>query len=87
MLSSTVNRIDRSPSPTVKAVNGSSITVIGSAGLTVSTGTWYTLRIEVNGTTVRGFVNGAQIASGTNSAYGAGRIALVTTSCSPHCPT
>ena len=34
--------------------------------------------MEVSGTTIRGFVNGTQIASGTNSAIGAGRIALQT---------
>jgi pectate lyase len=62
----------------LQAVNGSAITVIGSASLTVATGTWYTLKIEVNGSTVRGFVNGTQIASGTNTAQSAGRIALVT---------
>jgi len=62
----------------LQAVDGSSITVIGSASLTVSTGTWYALRLEANGSTIRGFVNGTQVGSGTNSAYGAGRIALVT---------
>jgi pectate lyase len=62
----------------LQAVNGSQIAVIGSAALTVSTGTFYTLRIEVNGSTIRGFVNGTQVGSGTNSQYGAGRIGLAT---------
>jgi pectate lyase len=62
----------------LQAVDGSSITVIGSAALTVSTGSWYTLRIEASGGTLKGFVNGTQIAAGTNTTYGAGRIALVT---------
>lgn len=62
----------------LQMVNGSQITTIGSAALTVSTGTWYTLRIEASGSTVKGFVNGAQIASGTDTAYAAGRIVLVT---------
>jgi pectate lyase len=62
----------------LQAVNGSQITVIGSASLTVSTGTFYTLRIEVNGSTIRGFVNGTQVGSGTNSQYSAGRIGLAT---------
>ncbi|WP_433118251.1 pectate lyase [Micromonospora sp. CA-246542] len=62
----------------LQAVNGSSVTAIGSAPLGVTTGTWYTLRVEVNGSTIRGFVNGAQIASGSNSLAGAGRIGLVT---------
>jgi pectate lyase len=62
----------------LQAFNGSSITVIGSAPLTVSTGTWYTLRIEANGSTIRGLVNGAQVASGTNTMNSAGQIALFT---------
>ncbi|MGV9211535.1 pectate lyase [Micromonospora sp. RB23] len=62
----------------LQAVNGSSVTTIGSAPLGVTTGTWYTLRVEASGSTIRGFVNGAQIASGSNSLVGAGRIGLVT---------
>ena len=62
----------------LQAFNGSQIAVIGSASLAVSTGTWYTLRIEASGTTLRGFVNGAQIGSGTNTMNSAGRIALFT---------
>ncbi|WFE26368.1 right-handed parallel beta-helix repeat-containing protein [Solwaraspora sp. WMMD791] len=62
----------------LQAVNGSSITVIGSASLTVSTGTWYTLRIDASGSTIRGFVDGTQIGAGTDTAYSSGRIALVT---------
>ncbi|MET8348440.1 polysaccharide lyase family 1 protein [Micromonospora sp. NPDC005206] len=62
----------------LQVVNGSSITVLGSTALTVTTGTWYTLRLETAGSTVRGFVNGAQVGAGTDTAYAAGRIALVT---------
>ncbi|ASW57736.1 hypothetical protein CIK06_15415 [Plantactinospora sp. KBS50] len=62
----------------LQVVNGSSITVLGSAALTVSTGTWYTLRIDASGSTIRGYVNGTQIGSGSDSAYSAGRIVLVT---------
>ncbi|MET7666715.1 pectate lyase [Micromonospora luteifusca] len=62
----------------LQAVNGSNITAIGSASLSIGTGTWYTLRIEASGSTIRGFVNGTQIASGSNSLAGAGRIGLVT---------
>ncbi|GIF66778.1 hypothetical protein Ais01nite_48130 [Asanoa ishikariensis] len=62
----------------LQAVDGSSVTVIGSASLTVSTGTWYTLRIDANGSTISGFVNGTRIASGSNSAHSAGRVGLVT---------
>jgi pectate lyase len=62
----------------LQAVNGSSVTVIGGVSRTVSTGTWYTLRIEVSGTTIRGFVDNAQVASGTNTMEDNGRIALQT---------
>ncbi|MDQ7910639.1 DUF1080 domain-containing protein [Phytohabitans sp. ZYX-F-186] len=62
----------------LQVVNGSSITAIGGAAMAVSTGTWYTLRIEASGSTIRGFVNGSQVASGTNTMNSAGRIGLVT---------
>jgi len=62
----------------LQAHNGSSVTVIGGANLTVSTNTWYTLRITATGTSISGFVNNTQIASGTNSQFGSGRIALLT---------
>jgi pectate lyase len=62
----------------LQAVNGSSVAVIGGVSRTVATGTWYTLRIEVNGTTIRGFVDGAQVGSGTNTMEDNGRIALQT---------
>jgi pectate lyase len=62
----------------LQAMNGSSITVIGSASVTVATGTWYTLRIQVNGSTITGWVNGNQVGSGSNNAYGAGRVGLFT---------
>ena len=54
----------------LQAVNGSSVTVIGGVNRTVSTGTWYTLRIDVSGTTISGFVNGTQIALGHQHAGG-----------------
>jgi len=62
----------------LQAVNGSSVAVIGGVSRTVATGTWYTLRIEVSGTTIRGFVDGTQIASGTNTMEDNGRIAMQT---------
>jgi pectate lyase len=62
----------------LQAVNGSSINVIGSQSLSVNTGTWYTLRIDTNGTSIAGSVNGAQVASGSNSQWSQGRIGLVT---------
>jgi pectate lyase len=62
----------------LQAVNGSSVTVLGSVSRAVSVGTWYTLRVEVNGTTIRGFVDGAQVGSATDSMEDNGRISLQT---------
>jgi pectate lyase len=62
----------------LQAVNGSSVTVIASATRTVSTGTWYTLVIEVNGTTIRGSVNGSVVGQGTSTLVSTGRIGLQT---------
>jgi pectate lyase len=62
----------------LQADRGGTVSVLGSASLSVSTGTWYTLRIDVSGTTVTGFVNGAQIASATSTVVAAGRIGLQT---------
>ncbi|GIH18534.1 DUF1080 domain-containing protein [Rugosimonospora africana] len=55
-----------------------SITTLGSASIGASTGTWYTLRIDVSGTTVTGYVNGQQVASATNTLAGSGRIGMQT---------
>lgn len=62
----------------LQAVSGSSVTVLGSSSQSVSTGTWYTLALEVSGSTIRGLVNGSQIASASNSSISAGRIGLQT---------
>ncbi|MEH1013977.1 LamG-like jellyroll fold domain-containing protein [Micromonospora sp. CPCC 206060] len=62
----------------LQAVSGSSVTVLASASRTVATGTWYTLAIDVFGTTVRGSVDGTVIGQGTSSLVSAGRIGLQT---------
>ncbi|MEU6078860.1 family 16 glycoside hydrolase [Micromonospora sp. NPDC047074] len=62
----------------LQAVNGSAITVLGSAGGVASTGAWHTLRIETAGSTVRGFVDGVPVGNASATLTGAGRIALVT---------
>jgi pectate lyase len=62
----------------LQAVNGSSVTIIGSSSRTISVGTWYTLRIDVNGSTITGFIDGSQFASGSNTMETVGRIALQT---------
>jgi pectate lyase len=68
----------------LQSMNGSTVTVIASASLTVSTGTWYTLRIDASGSTISGYVNGSLIGSGGNSDYGAGNIGLFTEYASAH---
>jgi pectate lyase len=62
----------------LQAVNSGSVTVLGAVSRTVSTGTWYTLRINVSGTSISGFVDGAQVGSASNSMEDAGRIGLQT---------
>lgn len=59
-------------------MNGSSITDIASLSRTVSTGTWYTLRLTVSGSTISGWIDGTSVGSGTNTAIAAGQIALLT---------
>jgi pectate lyase len=62
----------------LQVANGSTVTVLGGANLTVSTNTWYTLRITASGSSLTAFVNGTQVGSGSNSQFGSGRIALLT---------
>nr|WP_230205051.1 family 16 glycoside hydrolase [Parafrankia elaeagni] len=62
----------------LQAVSGSSVTVLGGVSRTVSTGSWYTLRVDVSGTTISGYVDGTLIGSGTDSSITAGRISLQT---------
>ena len=62
----------------LQAVNGSSVTVIGSTSRTVAIGTWYTLAIESSGSTIRATVDGSQVAQGSNSLVAAGRIGFQT---------
>jgi pectate lyase len=59
-------------------MNGSSLTTLGSLSRTVATNTWYTLRIDVSGSTISGFVDGVAVGSGSASAISAGRIGLFT---------
>jgi pectate lyase len=62
----------------LQAVNSGSVTVLGGVSKTISTGTWYTLRVDVSGTSVTGFVDGTQIAAGSSSVVAAGRVSLQT---------
>ncbi|MDH2425598.1 hypothetical protein [Sphaerisporangium sp. TRM90804] len=58
-----------------KRTGGSPVT-LASAPATVTPGTWYTLRLEAFGTTLRGFVNNVQVVSATDTSYASGRAGL-----------
>jgi hypothetical protein len=55
-----------------------SVTTLGSASIGATTGSWYTLRLDVTGTLITGYVNGQQVATATSSLTGSGRIGLQT---------
>jgi pectate lyase len=57
-------------------------TTLASGSVSVSTGTFYTLRLEAFGTALRGFVNGQLVASTTASNFASGRIGLTGVSAS-----
>ncbi|MEV4282287.1 family 16 glycoside hydrolase [Actinoplanes xinjiangensis] len=62
----------------LEAMNGSAVTVLGSLSQTISTGTYYTLKLSFSGTTISGSVNGTSVGSATDSTIAAGRIGLLT---------
>jgi hypothetical protein len=62
----------------LQAINSGAVTVLGSASRGVSVGTWYTLSLKVNGSTISGAVDGATIATVTDSRLAGGRIGLQT---------
>jgi pectate lyase len=59
-------------------MNGSAVTTLAGVSRPVATGTWYTLRIETDGTSVSGWVDGALVGTASDPTLGAGRIALFT---------
>ncbi|GIH17477.1 hypothetical protein Raf01_56490 [Rugosimonospora africana] len=62
----------------LQAVNSGAVTVLASKSQTVSTGTWYTLSLTANGSTISGSVNGSSVGSGSSSVSASGRIGLQT---------
>ena len=62
----------------LETMNGSTIKVLGSLSQTISTSTFYTLKLTVNGSTISGTVNGASVGSATDTTIPAGRIGLLT---------
>lgn len=53
-------------------------TTLASAPATVTLDSWYRLRLEAAGTTLRGFLNGQLVATATDSAYASGTVGLAT---------
>ncbi|XVV09671.1 family 16 glycoside hydrolase [Actinoplanes sp. CA-131856] len=71
-LSLTPNRVQ------LEAMNGSTVKVLGGVSQTISSSTWYTLRLTVDGSTISGTVNGTSVGSATDTSIAAGRIGLLT---------
>ncbi len=62
----------------LESMSGSTITVLAALSRTVSTGTWYTLKLTVAGHTISGTIDGTSVGSATDSTITAGRIGLLT---------
>jgi hypothetical protein len=60
-----------------KLVSGSA-TLLATVDFTVNTNTWYTLRLEAQGTTLRAFVNGTLYLTASDSQFASGKIGLAT---------
>jgi pectin methylesterase-like acyl-CoA thioesterase len=60
-----------------KLVSGSA-TTLASATFAVGTNTWYTLRLDVSGTSLRGYVNGSLLTEAGDSQFGTGRVGVAT---------
>ncbi|MFC0105409.1 pectate lyase family protein [Kibdelosporangium aridum] len=58
--------------------SGSGFTTLASAPAAVSTGSWYTLRLEAFGTTLRGFVDGTLLTSAVDTSFASGRVGVTT---------
>ncbi|MFI7634979.1 polysaccharide lyase family 1 protein [Nonomuraea sp. NPDC049400] len=58
-----------------KRTGGGPVT-LATAAATVTAGTWYTLRLEAFGTTLRGFVDNVAVVSASDSTIGSGRAGL-----------
>ena len=62
----------------LKKLVGGSSTTLDTASLTVSTNTWYTVRLDVSGTSLRGYVNGTLLTEATDSQFSSGRVGVAT---------
>jgi pectate lyase len=57
---------------------GGGIQVLAAAVAGVTTGSWYTLRLEVFGSSLRGYLDGALVVSTVDGTFSSGRIGLYT---------
>ncbi|GAB3932533.1 hypothetical protein GCM10027614_01890 [Micromonospora vulcania] len=62
----------------LKRLTGGSSTTLDSATTTVTVGTAYTLRIDVAGSSLKGYVNGTLLTEATDSQFASGRIGVAT---------
>lgn len=62
----------------LQAVNGASVTVLASTTHTIDTLVWYTIALELDGTTVRGLIDGVPVVQGTGTHTGSGKVGLQT---------
>ena len=62
----------------LKRLDGGSSTTLDTASVAVAAGAWYTMRLEVTGSTLRGYVNGALLTEATDTRFRSGRIGVAT---------
>jgi pectate lyase len=62
----------------LKRLESGSSTTLDSASLTVTAGTFYTVRLDVVGSTLRGYVNGALVTEASDSRWATGRVGVAT---------
>lgn len=60
-----------------KKVSGSSTTLVSKANYPLSTGVWYTVKLELNGSSLKMYVNGNLELTATDSALTAGAVGLI----------
>ncbi len=60
-----------------KKISGN-ITVLATKSFTVQTGTWYTLKLDLTGTTIQAYVNGNLELTATDSSIAAGKVGFTT---------
>ena len=58
--------------------SGGTFTALASVGLTVTAGSWFNLRIDLVGSTIRGYVGDTLVGTATDSTLGSGRIGVNT---------